>query len=1183
MKELTPYQIAALDFSMHISLTANAGSGKTFVLSRRFVEIALNGGAPLNSIVAITFTDKAAGELNRKIANEIDERIANEKNRFILRRLEKLRSELVFANISTIHSFCINILKEFSPEAGIDADFAPIDKNTSDELIDLSIQETLKEGFKNSGKINVFKRLIRFFGSKDNFNKQVKSVIKERKNILHLYDSVYSGEAEDIADYYNSLFDADFRALFLGRLKKAPEKFRRINNAALEINPSCAKALLIHSILSECKPTNDIFHLYEYFGRLSAQAFTKEGKVGSKGYLSKDRELLQEEIEFLQKLFVELKNFDSIFDPSAAQSLSLFAKHFASVIVEINERYELKKRRKGYLDFEDLLIKTRDILKLNNVKEYLGGKYKFIMVDEYQDTNEIQYEIIMPLLDNLNTGNLCVVGDEKQSIYMFRDADIEVFSRTKEKISGIKKEENLLTLPHSFRLAPRIALFINSIFSRIFADPEPMFNEVSHSELYCAREGGEKGNIEFILCGGDGEQNEGELTARKIIELYNERRIISKFSDILILCRKRNSFKELEEAFAGHKIPFAVVAGKGFYQKQTTLDVYNYLSFLLNKDNDAALLGILRSPFYSLSDTELLAVSLCEGNNFFEKLNNYSSLNKNALRITAKLNQHLNETNSYSFPSLIRKILDDTSYWAVISESASAKQEIANLEKLIATARNYSMQGYKTLYDFVEFLKDAIEMLEDEGQAEFIDNSDSVKIMTVHQAKGLEAKAVFLFNANEKERDNSIKAKTASIDKKYGIVAKVPPGDNYFEKYVTPPIAGLYNYIIKKKNEAETKRLLYVALTRAADYLCVVSSHKNFEFEKGSLADYLFNSLGQKINNLPVKISGGLTYLLKINDRFEKKVFNEEIIIPVLENIELQEFNYNSGGDAIGKIEILTGEISKREKNEFISASKISVFTQCPVKYYLTYEIGFAKLYKRMRTLKENYEFNRKEDEQSSYLADLRGLIIHSVLEKDLPPEKIEDFVKETIDKSTAADVSEKKSYQKVEKTIIEDLKRYYSSGTYLKLKSYLRYKNEFEVYAAEKDYFLYGIVDKIVYDNEKIIIIDYKTDSVKKEEISGRAESYFNQLMFYAYSVSKSMKKEYQYELWIVFIKHPEETVKRSCTLQEIEKYRDGLEIIIPKIRDNIFVKNLSHCSRCHLSGADNNCIYNENVYEKF
>ncbi|KAB2841638.1 MAG: AAA family ATPase [Melioribacteraceae bacterium] len=164
MPQLTPYQKEALNYKKHIALTANAGSGKTFVLSKRYVEIALNEDVPINKIVAITFTDKAAGELYKKIANEIEERLLSETNQNYKKKLERIRKQLISANISTIHSFCIDILREYSPDAGIDANFSPMDSETSEELIELSIEEVIVNKIKDENDSEKIKYLIRILG-----------------------------------------------------------------------------------------------------------------------------------------------------------------------------------------------------------------------------------------------------------------------------------------------------------------------------------------------------------------------------------------------------------------------------------------------------------------------------------------------------------------------------------------------------------------------------------------------------------------------------------------------------------------------------------------------------------------------------------------------------------------------------------------------------------------------------------------------------------------------------------------------------------------------------------------------------------------------------------------------------------------------------------------------------------
>ena len=206
MISLTPHQLKALNYKSHTSLTANAGSGKTFVLSKRYLEIALNENISLRNIAAITFTDKAAGELYKKIAEQIEEKIISTNDSELLIRLEILRRQLVSANISTIHSFCIDVLKENPVEAGIDANFVPIEEQMSDELVELSIEEVIKKSLQRKEDEQRLKYLIRIFSSKALFARELKSLIKSRKNVLTLYDKIYKYSRKTIAEIFHSKF-----------------------------------------------------------------------------------------------------------------------------------------------------------------------------------------------------------------------------------------------------------------------------------------------------------------------------------------------------------------------------------------------------------------------------------------------------------------------------------------------------------------------------------------------------------------------------------------------------------------------------------------------------------------------------------------------------------------------------------------------------------------------------------------------------------------------------------------------------------------------------------------------------------------------------------------------------------------------------------------------------------------
>ena len=233
MANLTEYQAKALDYKNHISLTANAGSGKTFVLANRYIKILTEEDISLRSIAAITFTDKAAGELYSKIAKLIDEKISVSTDAREKRKLENIRSQLVSANISTIHSFCIDILREHPVEAGLDANFTAVDEPTSAELIELSVEEMIKNAIKDESHSEDLKYLIRLFASKNLFAREIISLIKDRKNVLGIAGRIYSKSEEEISGFFRKIFYEFAEKIFADRIPSLLESLKNLNGAVL--------------------------------------------------------------------------------------------------------------------------------------------------------------------------------------------------------------------------------------------------------------------------------------------------------------------------------------------------------------------------------------------------------------------------------------------------------------------------------------------------------------------------------------------------------------------------------------------------------------------------------------------------------------------------------------------------------------------------------------------------------------------------------------------------------------------------------------------------------------------------------------------------------------------------------------------------------------------------------------
>lgn len=1162
MPALTPFQQAALNYKNHISLTANAGSGKTFVLANRYVEIAVNENIPLSKIVAITFTEKAAGELNKKIADEIENRINEESDSSKLKTLHRLRRQLTSANISTIHSFCINLLKEFSPEAGIDANFVPLNQQDADELFDLTIEEFIAHNLSNKELSDSIKDVIRLLGGKNNFVKELKSLTRSRKILSKLQENLYSKTDDEILKYYSTKTDEFLSLIFAEEIAPLLNLIKKLNDVVIENDNENQIAIEIHHLCSSVSQNHSVLQKLKTFSSILNELLTKQGTVKKRGYIKPKFEIDTNLINNIESRINDLKALTSFaYDETAIKELIKYSKQIFQITNQLMLDYDERKRKNGYLDFEDILIETKELTSKENFDELLKDKYEFIMIDEYQDTNEIQYEIFMPILNNLKKGNLFVVGDEKQSIYMFREAELEVFHKTKSDITKINTRGDLL-LPHSFRVAPQIAHFTNELFSNLFKNANPLYNEVEYNNLICARAKEEKGIIEFLI-NTEKEQDESLFVADKIINLITEQDNL-EWKDFAVLCRKRNAFLELEKTFGEYGIPYVIAGGKGFYQRQTIYDVYNYISFLLNPSDDASLIGLLRSPFYSIGDDVIYKISLEDGGSYFQKLKLFSNNNTVYQNTVSLLEKHLSLASSIRLPALLREIFNSCDYWAVTAAKQNFEQEISNLFKLLGVARKFSLQSFKTLYDFKLFLGEAISLFEDEGQAQLADAGNAVKIMTLHQAKGLEFKNVFLYKCNEKVKDDSVRAKSLAVDKTWGLLTKVPVNKNYFADYVSPAVVDIYNFVENRKQVAEAKRLFYVGVTRAIDNLFITGTIIESKIEKNSFIDFASKGLNLDFQNEELTINSSLQFMADSSHDFKITDHPFETRIKINKQLQGIENNNIEKPKVTPFAEIKIDKITDHEKNEIVSATKIAIFKQCPTKYYLTYELGYTELFKLTKTFINEYDFKYKEDDDLSIYADIRGQIIHKILEEETDARQLEKKVKGEIEKFTNRIAENKDEFTSA---IINDVKAYLQSETYERISRYKVFQNEFEVYSKEGDYYVYGIIDKLIYDNNNLIIIDYKTDKIKEPDIAEKAEHYIPQLKFYVYVLSRKFRDVGKIEVELIFIKHPDKSVKFTFDKKEIRIFGEEIKEIVGLIRKGSFEKNLNHCSQCHFT----------------
>ncbi len=433
----TNAQASALDFSRHIALTANAGSGKTFVLTQRLLSILVNSkdeNISLKNIAAITFTKKAAAELYSKIAKALDEKIDSVTDEDEKKRFDGYRKSLLSAQITTIDSFCGNIVREFPVVANVDPDFSILDEYSSSQLFEDSLAKFHKEN-KDDVKLHYVLRILKgvtnFDDAMNEFRKSIESVEIIKQNI-------YSGRLEEISSNLASIQKEYLNHYAVKLLKDGILLLEHINNCALALSSTNKYAAVVKDNISRLKTlsadNNNLDEILLIINDIRSSAYTIKFTPADKYYKKKEQSITESEFALLDELFTVSETLANSAD--MFPELAKFGKYIMDLSEKVFEIYTTKKYEKGFLDFIDVVMLTKKILATEDAQKKLAERFKYIMIDEFQDTNQLQYDIFMPILDQLKKGNLFIVGDEKQSIYMFRNAELEVFTKTKADIQA---------------------------------------------------------------------------------------------------------------------------------------------------------------------------------------------------------------------------------------------------------------------------------------------------------------------------------------------------------------------------------------------------------------------------------------------------------------------------------------------------------------------------------------------------------------------------------------------------------------------------------------------------------------------------------------------------------------------------------------------------------------------------
>jgi len=839
-------------------VTSGAGCGKTRVLVERYLHLLEEKpDLPLSDVAAITFTEKAAAQMRDRIrkaclAHLEEARRGRDPARYRL-WLERYR-QVDTAPITTIHGFCAGLLRSWPVEAGVDPGFTTLDE-TAAALLRRDVVRATLERLVEAEDAHLLAVLehFRLEGLEDLLDQMLAGWRAALERVAR--PALARSDEELLADLRRRLDEATMAALV--RLADSEEvRAREATLRAARGKPDdpieqCRQEALAHlSALRRARTAERARAAAEAIADLSLRGGTPRNWPAAE-----DFEAVKEAIAALREVFKKpLADLPAFDEPTERGHLAV-ARALAAVVEKAIEAYETAKREVSALDFEDLQLRARDLLRDHpRVRDECRRRFRTILVDELQDTNFLQFEIVELLATEpgsppgddrarLRPGALFAVGDPKQSIYRFRGAEVEVFEHGRRRVGC----EGQRTLETSFRLPPGTAELVDRLFApRMGPTYEPtqgaapQVNPTTAEVIHLVSASGEG------LAAADGQAAEATAAAERIRRLVEDGAVAVRdpesggrrpvrWGDIAILLRRFSYLHLWEEALEAAAIPYYVVAGHGFYKQQEVLDVVHLLRVLADPEDDLALAGLLRSPFFAVSDEGLLrlrraAPTLREALGRLAEVLNLEAGDLAGLRRAADLLPRWAALKDRLPPAeFLDRVVFDSGYAAAVVGRFGGARAFANLRRMVDLARQFDpvrpasgRWGLWSLGDFLDFVTDMLhsQMRAEQAPVE-VPGADAVRIMTIHKAKGLEFPVVVVPDLGHVQNRPR---KRCFVHPTTGLALRLDANGAGRRRNHDGSAA----YALARREEetaqaAEALRLFYVAVTRARDYLVLVS------------------------------------------------------------------------------------------------------------------------------------------------------------------------------------------------------------------------------------------------------------------------------------------------------------------------------------------------------------------------
>lgn len=810
-----------------VAVTAGAGSGKTWALVGRYLAL-LEDGLPPRSTVAITFTEKAAREMRTRIRGLIQQWLSEGSEENDRGRWEGIYAELDAAPIGTIHSLCATVLRTHPAEAGVDPAFEVLDEGTAAALRAQAVESALVWAANDPEAAALFPLL-----TENGLRQAVSTLLENRLDAAAVFDAAgldplarwQAGLQDEMATF---LEDPAVR-FAVAELESLREDGTLSRLAGDTLTAAIEDFLDAWNAIMMARKAGDLVTVLEQLPRARRAMQPHKGRKGDWPDIETPRQALTLLRDCYDATLADLLKHPANWSLEVQAAAAV--PHLRAAFERAHSAYAQAREQRRALDFDDLEAGAVALLEDHqDVRAYWQAEVRAVLVDEFQDTNDRQRRIVYALT---GFGQLMfVVGDGKQSIYRFRGADVTVFRQVQRDVE--EAGGRIIDLDLTFRAHEPLLRQLNALLGPVMGIEEdagrPYFVPFAPLRAHrpTPRDGLREPFVEFCLGLGEsatqGRQAAAGALARRLWELHDEEGI--GWGDIGLLFRASTGFPEYEDALELAGIPFVTVAGRGFYDRPEVRDLLNALRAIADPADDRALAGLLRSPAFALTDGALYLLRRGEDGT---KRGLWATLRgdlsilddedasraERAREIVAELNGLVGRT---TVAQVLKRFLDLTHYRAILRYPAhdqpsavGGERARRNVDKLLADAHASRLVS---IGEFLEYLQTLRDVAAREGEAP-VEAGDAVQLMTVHKAKGLEFPVVVIADASRQPRTG---APRLLLDEVLGPVPRLEEGD---ARSVVHRLAALRD---EDEDDAEERRLLYVAATRAREKL-LISGH----------------------------------------------------------------------------------------------------------------------------------------------------------------------------------------------------------------------------------------------------------------------------------------------------------------------------------------------------------------------